>query len=215
MKWCSLLFLILPVLYVQGENFPSFQRYIATLPENVKSDNHDWIDPDYTTFHKTLEPLWGDKLLQFFHLKKKPLWDIQEVKSVLKELLDRKKFLEKAPYVVNITAAPGTKFIVWGDVFGAFHSLFRDIEYLVEQGVLDSELRITQHNYYLIFLGDVIDRSPYGLETFHIVLLLMQRNPEKVFYLRGKHETNDFWKNFGLRREINMLLAGREYEKNH
>ncbi|MFA6066503.1 MAG: ABC transporter substrate-binding protein [Candidatus Babeliaceae bacterium] len=210
-------FIIINIFFIHAvalENFTDLQHYIATLPENIKSDNHDWSDPNYSTFHAQLKPSWTDTIMQFLHLKKKPLWNIRNIKKLLDELIaTRKPLLEKAPYVINITSKPGAQFVIWGDLFGAAHSLFRDLEYFYEQKIIDDNFSITKPNYYFIFLGDAMDRSPYVLETLHIILTLMQRNPDNVFYLKGKHETNDYWKNFGLKREIEIFLKTNFQEK--
>ena len=54
----------------------------------------------------------------------------------------------------------------------------------------------------LIFTGDVIDRSTHILETLSLVMLIMERNINRVFYIRGNNESNNLWHNNGLKREL-------------
>lgn len=188
------------------QNFVSLQTHLAQLPELVISDNHEWEDPSYTTFYKSIQPTWFNKVLQFFHLQKDDPWSIDRIAETLQIVVaDQKKFQEKGEYAVHITAQQNTKFVIWGDLFGAVHSLSRDLEYFREQKIIDDQFVILQPNYYFIFLGNVIRRSPYSLETLHIILLLIERNPGKVFYLKGKQESNDYWKNFNFKKEISTL----------
>ena len=49
--------------------------------------------------------------------------------------------------------------------------------------------------------------SAYSLETINIVLLLMQKNPNKAFYLSGSHEYKNYPEYsfaYGLDKEIEI-----------
>lgn len=179
------------------------QRYLLSVPEAVSSDNHDWEDPEYTTFYKAEKPTWVDSLFRQLHFTTENPWDPRNIERVMKNVLvARRQFIERGAFAVHIMTKPETKFAVWGDLFGAAHSLLRDLQYFHRRGVIDDQLRIVKPEYNFVFLGNAVDRAPYSLEVLFIILVLMERNPDRVFYLKGKHETNNFWKNFGLKREI-------------
>ncbi len=187
--------------------------FIKSLPELVVSDTNEWNNPDYATFYRTRISSLSDKLLHFLKLRAPQPWNINTIKTLLDTIvLERKKYSALTPYVVNITGKEGSKYIVWGDLFGAAHSLFRTLEYLYEQKILDSHFRIAP-GYTFIFLGNVIDRYAYSLETLFIVLVLMAYNPNQVFYLKGSHERDDLWKDFSLNTQINIQLQMSDKQK--
>ncbi|MCL5874981.1 MAG: ABC transporter substrate-binding protein [Candidatus Dependentiae bacterium] len=195
--------------FVTGtEYFKELTYYIKNFPELVYSDNKDWTNPDYTSFYTASKKSVVDTVLSYLNLKSVQPWDNNTIKNLLDTVvLERKKYSEISPYAVAIAGRPQDKFIVWGDLFGAAHSLFRGLEYFYEQKILDDKFRIAP-NCYFIFLGNVIDRSPYSLETLHMLLVLMAQNPNQVFYLKGSHERNNLWAGYSLNAQITQILSG-------
>jgi ABC-type branched-subunit amino acid transport system substrate-binding protein len=182
-------------------------RYADYHYEYPKSDNNDWIDPDYTSFYKKI---YHPSLLQnivngikkFFGFSSVPKWDSEQFKTLLKEVTKRrgKKLLRTIERTISLDT--GSRCFVWGDLHGAFHSLVRDLQELKNKDVIDENLKIIKENTHFVMLGDAVSRSPYSLETLHTILLLMHRNPNKVIYLRGNHERRSHWEGFGMRRAI-------------
>lgn len=207
--------------FLCAQDFITLQRQFAELPENIVSDNDDWNNPDYRTWYKSKQKSPIHTILRFFKLQKDEPFSIERIEKKLKEMLvarwfyaPRKEVAKQGiSYAEHITAKPGTKFIVWGDVFGAAHSLFRGLEYWHERGVIDDSLTIIKPDYYFVFLGNFVGRSVYSLETLYIILLLMQRNSEKVIILNGRYETDDYWKNSDLKKQIIAELDGYENKK--
>eukprot|EP00755_Sulcionema_specki_P031660 Sspe_Gene.19397::Locus_7071_Transcript_1_1_Confidence_1.000_Length_1943::g.19397::m.19397 len=70
--------------------------------------------------------------------------------------------------------------------FGDIHGNYRDVSYFVENIVNFLDLAYTPCN--LIFLGDYVDRGPYGVEVLCLLFSLKLSNPTKVTMLRGNHE---------------------------
>ncbi len=87
--------------------------------------------------------------------------------------------VEGRVYILPATATV----LVIGDIHG-------DLETLVE--ILDGERVLEmlekRSNYYLVFLGDYIDRGPRQLETLTLAALLKLSFPGRVVTLRGNHE---------------------------
>jgi len=167
-------------------------------------DNKDLLNPDYSTFHKSqIKGFFGktwDGLLRLVRIKNKPVGTMDD----LKELLDKlSKDKEQGDFIGKFTPKAGNKFLVFGDLHGAFHSLVRDLEKLKELKIIDDDLKILD-GYYFVFNGNVVDRSPYIIETLCAVLTLVEKNPGKVFYLRGDHESKEKWRAKGLKREIEV-----------
>jgi hypothetical protein len=96
-----------------------------------------------------------------------------------------------APFVQKLTVPAGTIIGMRGDLHGDIHSLLGYLEELANQGYLDktNKFKICRPDFYLIFLGDYVDRGLYGIETISALLQLKLTNPDQVILLRGNHET--------------------------
>eukprot|EP01060_Flectonema_neradi_P029546 TRINITY_DN4104_c0_g1_i2.p1 TRINITY_DN4104_c0_g1~~TRINITY_DN4104_c0_g1_i2.p1 ORF type:complete len:539 (+),score=122.69 TRINITY_DN4104_c0_g1_i2:106-1722(+) len=70
--------------------------------------------------------------------------------------------------------------------FGDIHGNYRDVSYFLENIINFLDLAYTPCN--LIFLGDYVDRGPYGLEVLCLLFSLKISAPKKVCLLRGNHE---------------------------
>ncbi|MEM3713002.1 MAG: metallophosphoesterase [Thermoproteota archaeon] len=67
-------------------------------------------------------------------------------------------------------------------------------------------------NTVIVFLGDYVDRGPYQNGVINLLLNMKKSNPEKIFLLRGNHETPSMNFSYGF---IELLIRrfGREYEE--
>ena len=183
------------------------QAYAKASPEYVKPDNKDWLRPDFYSFHKSIMPNLFQRALVRLGWPTKH-WDWHNFENLLKQVVavrDQNGF--KGDFAERFKPNKGDKFIIWGDLYSAFHSLVRDLTFLQQQGVVDNNLKIVNPHYYFVFNGNVIEGSPYVLETLTLVLRLMQANPSHVFYTRGYHESEERWHNFELMREFKVRLG--------
>lgn len=85
-----------------------------------------------------------------------------------------------------------------GDYHGSVHSLLRNLWRLVADGYLDDNFKFKKDNFYLIFLGDFVDRGRYGAEVWYSLMQLKLVNWDKVHLLRGNHETSLVSKKYGF-----------------
>lgn len=186
-------------------NLTDMQNYAQEYPEFPKADNNDWNDPVYETFYKQLAPNRIQQFLNAWGFGQKSSWNIYSFAELLKEqIATRERQNLTGRQVAKLIIDQPITLYIFGDVQGAFHSLIRSLTFLKERNVLDDDLTLIQPNTYIVFNGDFVDRSAYSLESLEVVMLLLQKNPNNVFYIRGKHEDKDYWHNFGLKRELNQ-----------
>ncbi len=192
------------------------QRYALSVNELTPLESENAVKPDFTNYYKQFAPsiinTVKDKLgglLEKMYLKKPPIFTASFFKTVLDDvnkIREQKGF--KNSNIVKITATPQSKFIIFGDMQAAFHSLVRDITKLKELGVIGDDLKIIPSDCYIIFLGNVPSRSPFSMEIEGLVLRLMQQNPDRVLYTKGSHESDGYWQEHTLKTELKIRAAG-------
>lgn len=100
----------------------------------------------------------------------------------------------------------GGKVIVIGDIHSSIHSVKNIFDSLVERKIMSDEFKIKEE-YTIIFLGDVVDRGPFGLDILHLIFRLKNSNPfGKVMILNGNHEDIGTYNRFGFSDEIGTQL---------
>ncbi len=94
-------------------------------------------------------------------------------------------------FVQKIDLPEGSNVSFFGDYHGSIHSCIRNLWRLVASGHLDTDFRIIKDNFYIVGLGDYVDRGWFGLEVIYTLLLLKLApgNWDKVFLVKGNHET--------------------------
>lgn len=94
--------------------------------------------------------------------------------------------LAEEPQVLKITP-PVT---VCGDIHGQFY----DLKELFKTG---GEIPHTKY----LFLGDLVDRGYYGVETFLLLLALKVKYPDRLYFVRGNHESREITLKYGFYEE--------------
>jgi hypothetical protein len=99
---------------------------------------------------------------------------------------------------------------IHGDVHGDIHSINQFIETFKDKEFLDQNnpFKIKNKKFYILFLGDYVDRGWYGSEVIYTVLRLKNENPDNVFMVRGNHEDMSLNFKYGFSKEINKKFLG-------
>ena len=202
--------------YTEGfKTLSELQEYAKTIDENIKMDGKNIFFPSYESYYRrkfeaSFLNILKDKInwiLYKCRCKVRPYFSSSFFRTLLIDVLScREQKNLNGIYVQKINLTESSKIVVFGVVQGAFHSLVRDLSELKNLGILDENLRVLQADYHLVFLGNVINRSPYTLETLSIVLRLLEENPDNVVYLKGTNEFFDYWKLHTLQRELELRL---------
>ncbi|MGL5898593.1 MAG: serine/threonine-protein phosphatase [Lactobacillaceae bacterium] len=104
----------------------------------------------------------------------------QEVKNLCKLAIE---VFAKEPNVINVNG-PVT---VCGDIHGQFYDLIE----LFKVGGLPPFT-----NY--LFMGDYVDRGYHSVETLSLLLCLKLKHPDRIFLLRGNHESRQITQVYGF-----------------
>lgn len=90
----------------------------------------------------------------------------------------------------------GAPIKIFGDIHGQYPDLMR---LFAEFGAPAHTGDLDLVDY--LFLGDYVDRGAYQLETICLVLALKVEYPDRVFLLRGNHESPEINEKYGFRDE--------------
>jgi len=167
---------------VEGQSFPTFyewQRACDLLPRfNRHTEN---------TCQTPLQP-------QLF------IRQVDTFLMTMRHQIEKNNWIEgrKPAYLADTFQAYAEKVVVptdavvaiHGDLHGDVHSVNRFIATCAQRGFLDEQnpFKIKKNNFYMLFLGDYVDRGWYGTEVLYTILRLKNENPDNVFMVRGNHE---------------------------
>lgn len=185
----------------------NIQKYTEFYPEKYEIENNDWQDPSFTNFYKTrLRYSKFNKFLAKTGIAKDPIFNISSFEKTLKIVTQNQNAKSFNGQDLTIELKDGDKCFIFGDLHASLHSFARDLQELKNQKMIDNNLKIINPDTMIIFLGDTINRSPYSIETLNVILSLMEKNPDKVIYLKGNHEKRKYWRNFNMRRQIQIVF---------
>ena len=103
--------------------------------------------------------------------------------EALNYLIDHaRNLIANEPMLVEV-AAPIN---VCGDIHGQLH----DLQVLLDVGPPPTNR--------FLFLGDYVDRGKFGIECISVLLRLKMKYPDKVYLLRGNHESSAIARQYGF-----------------
>ncbi|HAU30197.1 TPA: hypothetical protein DCW54_00990 [Candidatus Dependentiae bacterium] len=188
-------------------NFVSVQdlvSFFGGLQEEVqRAESESWLDPDYTVFYqKIFGRSSASSLINWLFAwsnKQAGVLDQDDILQSIARFNQRpyQKLQKEGDLSVQIlTMEEQDTVFIFGDLHGAFHSFLRTLQRFVAEGIIDDSMHIKDPKTYLVFLGDYLNRSPYGFHLLTVLLHLAAQNPGQVLLLRGRQETNRYWENF-------------------
>ena len=96
------------------------------------------------------------------------------------------------------------KVTILGDVHGQFYSLHDMLK--------SSQLSLEEPNAKLLFLGDYVDRGVYGPEIVILLFTLKIKYPNRIFLMRGNHESREMTEMFNFRDQCLDLYDEEFYD---
>ncbi len=111
-----------------------------------------------------------------------------EYKDILSREYQYHKFRLNRFHIQKLIIPDKSVIFFCGDTHGSFHTTMRNILRLKYSGIIDNNFKILKSNFYMIFLGDIVDYGYLGYENLMTILLLKYHNHEKVFIIQGNHE---------------------------
>jgi hypothetical protein len=189
------------------------QEYAKNNEEYPTIDNDNWLQPNFFTFYHKQK---NGPIRRFFDWL--GIWPLSLSIDGFDQLLtDVTKQRELQGYhgdfIQKIVPKPDDRYIFFGEMFGAFHSLIRDLTSLKERNIIDGSFVIIDPRYSIIFTGNTIGRSSYSLETLTIILRLMQANPDKIIYVQGKQEYRQYWQAYTLADDLQIRARYFSFDK--
>lgn len=180
--------------------------------ELAPMETKDFRAPSWAKYHKSrksslLSNKFGN-VLSLLGIKETPAWSPSYFSHILNDVVKKREAMNyKAPYALRISPSAKARFIIWGDLTGAYHSLVRGLKKVVDLGILNKNLKLVRPDDYIVFMGDAAGRSPFLMEMESLIMTLMDRNPDHVIYLMGNTEMKQEWHPYGMQEEF-KLKAG-------
>lgn len=181
----------------------TLQDYASTVPEYPRIAKKIWGNSDFSEFYKENPPSIVVAFLESLGYQPKGFFSIRYFENLLREVLGKRRARKlSGELVAKIACQDPSKIFIIGNLRGEFHSAVRILTWLHEQGVINEDLVFTHKDYYLVFDGYSVNGSAYSLETLTVILLLLNRNQDRVFWLRSRQENHTYWYDLSLKRSL-------------
>ncbi len=127
-------------------------------------------------------------------------------KKLLQSCVDFQTYAEKLVIPATATVA------IHGDMHGDIHAINRFIAVCAAHGFMNTEdpFKIKDENFYILFLGDYVDRGWYGAEVIYTIMRLKNANPDRVYMVRGNHEDVQLNEHYGFSKELAHKFASQK-----
>lgn len=155
---------------------------------------------DIATQNDIFCPLYINEIL---NIANKLIEKYSNLTHEIKDLIN----LQDYSFIQTVNLDPQKKVIVLGDIHGSLHSFVRILFRLHRYNVINLETFTVNKQFYIIFLGDIVDRGIFSLEIVFTIMLLMYINNNDVnnphvIYNRGNHEELSINSSQGFLKEL-------------
>jgi diadenosine tetraphosphatase ApaH/serine/threonine PP2A family protein phosphatase len=114
---------------------------------------------------------------------------------------EAQEVLEAEPTLLQLSAP----IKVFGDIHGQFADLMRLFDQFGSPSREAGDINVVDY----LFLGDYVDRGKHSLEVMCLLLALKVQFPQRVFLVRGNHESPEVNARDGFLHECVQRLGGR------
>jgi hypothetical protein len=145
---------------------------------------------------------------------------IENTSMFTSELLDRAmeklNYIGSDDYIVKEVKPDDEKIVFFGDFHSSLDAFEDTLVALQRLDILDKNFTV-QPGFSLMYMGDLVDRGPYGLEILAELALLADINEKgKVQCLKGNHEERQTYERYGFGHEVDVSsLSDGTKEKVH
>ncbi len=196
------LFLFLNFLTLSFETIHSIKECTQQLDANRLPENNDWINPSYEKWYQATYNTFSKRFLYSIFSISPSCFDLSKSKHLFENLLDQRQSRNTGwSDFTEILVQDDQDYYLIGSLFGDIHGLEKILDALKARNVIDENL-IIQKKSTIIFLGNVIDYSPYSFETLLVVASIMNKNPDTCFYIRAQHEHKQTWYTFTFKHQL-------------
>ena len=144
------------------------------------------------TIYQCYKTLFGMDVADFEQHKIKLSIPVIPVPLLSKICAEASRLFNEEPLVLDITG----DVVVVGDLHGHLLDLFR---------ILKKFGSPSKQRY--VFLGDLVDRGEFSIETLTLVFVMKILWPQNVYLIRGNHEFTTLWSSCGFLNEVTTLYG--------
>jgi branched-chain amino acid transport system substrate-binding protein len=201
-----------------GLSLPTLKDFLEDIksrPELLDISLGNVMAPDFSKYFQEKESgyisFW--KKISNWGQKENFLKNITNKKNLFSDLLEKSLIVKEKQTEIKKKFLKEDRYYIWSDLFGAYHSLIRSLDFLFDQKIMDNDFKILSSKDHFIFNGNALGMTAYNLETFLILLILKHQNPEQVFYLKGDGESENNWFDNNLFQEIEFYFQESKTKK--
>ena len=154
--------------------------------------------------------LFGDKLLLHLLEQIEPIYRREQEHGTWHTRPDMFDFTSiYNPTVVQKKVIDGVdkKVLMFGDIHGSLHTFMHIINDMRANDIFKRGTFELQDNYYMVFLGDIVDYSYFSLEVLAIVFSIKIANEGRVVIINGNHEDKATYGRYELKTEMKYQLS--------
>jgi len=107
-------------------------------------------------------------------------------------------------FVQKVKVPSNAKVFMVGDLHSSIRSFIHILKHLHKTHRMFTDIDVgfkLNPNFYLFFLGDIVDRGPYSLELLTLICQLKLENRNQVYIINGNHEDRNTYSRYGLLEE--------------